>query len=308
MTGIFTPAYSVSKRTGSDGPASVLHVPARLGAQVVVSYGREWPIPGYIATWPVALTWPVRPPATLSSQLIPCHLPRSTTHSRAANGRAARVSQRSARVCPPGSSQGAGAAQGLWGPSTTGRGQDHLDSVLGVGLPGGMDGHRPSALPGPDPVADHLVTQQQRGRSATSVGGPGALDDQWAGGHSDRGQPKHGAKVEGKAGAAGMVAAGGIDHQHLGDDRQGTHGLLEQRAFAEGEQGRPVRPTGGPADAHPGQRAAAGDDRCPGESSVTGGAGPVDSFEADEAGAEPQPGRRRGQCSGSSPPGSAAAE
>jgi hypothetical protein len=61
-----------------------------------------------------------------------------------------------------------------------------------------------------------------------------------------------------------MVPAGGIDHQDLGSDRQGTHGLLEQGAFAEGEQGRPVGPTGGPADAHPGQQAAAVRDRCPG--------------------------------------------
>jgi hypothetical protein len=51
------------------------------------------------------------PAATPSRQHIPCHLP-SATHSRAANGWSARVSPRSARVCPPGSSQGAGAAQG----------------------------------------------------------------------------------------------------------------------------------------------------------------------------------------------------
>jgi len=41
--------------------------------------------------------------------------------------------------------------------------------------------------------------------------------------------------VQGKAGAAGMVAAGGVDHQHLGSDRQGADGLLEQRPFPESE-------------------------------------------------------------------------
>jgi hypothetical protein len=98
------------------------------------------------------------PAATLSSQLIPCHLP-SATHGRAANGRPAHASPRSAGVCPPGASQGAGAAQGLWGPSTAGPGQHHPDRVLSVGLPGGMDRHRPGPRPGPNPAADHLVIQ-----------------------------------------------------------------------------------------------------------------------------------------------------
>jgi hypothetical protein len=65
------------------------------------------------------------------------------------------------------------------------------------------------------------------------VGRPVALGYQWPGGHPDRGQSKDGAEVQGKAGAAGMVAAGGVDYQHLGGDRQGAHGLLEQRPFPE---------------------------------------------------------------------------
>lgn len=107
---------------------------------------------------------------------------------------------------PAGSGQGAGAAQGLWGPSTTGRGQHDLDSVLGVGLPGGMDCHRPGPRPGPDPVADHLVIHQQRGRGSAFVSRPGALGDQGPGGHSDRGQPKHGANGgQGRRGGDGRV-------------------------------------------------------------------------------------------------------
>ena len=163
------------------------------------------------------------------------------------------------------------AARGLWGPRTTGRGQHHLDRGLGVGLPGGIDHHRPGPRPGPDPAAHHLATHQQRGCGTALIGRPGALGDQRRGGHPDRRQPKHGAKVQGKAGAAGMVTSGGVDHQHLRDDRQGADGLLEQRAFPEGEQGRQVGPGGGPADTHPGQLAAAVGHRRAGEASVTGG-------------------------------------
>jgi len=90
-----------------------------------------------------------------------------------------------------------------------------------------------------------------------------------------------------------MVAAGGVDQQDLGGERQGANGLLEQRPFAEGEQGRQVGPASGPTGGHPGKQAATVRNRCPGEPSVTGGTGPVDAFEADEAGADPQHGRGR---------------
>jgi hypothetical protein len=59
--------------------------------------------------------------------------------------------------------------------------------------------------------------------------------------------------VQGKAGAAGMNAAGGVDHQHLGDDGQGTHGLLEQRPFPQGQESWQVGPTGGPGAGHASQ-------------------------------------------------------
>jgi hypothetical protein len=61
---------SGSEPTTIDGQPSIL-LTMRLS-------GGERSIPGYIATWPVALTWPGRPPATLSSQHIPCHLPSRT--------------------------------------------------------------------------------------------------------------------------------------------------------------------------------------------------------------------------------------
>ena len=74
-------------------------------------------------------------------------------------------------------------------------------------------------------------------------------------------------------------------------DRQGRHGLLEQRPFSEGEQGWQVRPTGGPADARPGQQVAAVGYRRPGEPRVTRGTSPLGPLEADEAGANPLQGR-----------------
>jgi hypothetical protein len=154
-----------------------------------------------------------------------------------------------------------------------------------------MDGQRLGARPGPDPAAHHLTPQPQRGRRAAGVARPGALGGQGPGGHPDRGQPKDGPKVHGQAGTAGMVASGGVDHQHLGGDRQGAHGPLEQRPFSEGEQGWQVRPTGGPADARPGQQAAAVGYRRPGEPRVTRGTSPLGPHEADEAGANPLQGR-----------------
>jgi hypothetical protein len=156
-----------------------------------------------------------------------------------------------------------------------------------------MDRHRLGPRPGPHPAADHLATQQQRGRGSALVDRPGALGDQRPGGHPDRGQPKDGPEVEREAGAAGMVASGRVDHQHLRGDRQGAHGLLEQRPFPEGEQGRQVRPAGGPADAHPSQQATALSHRSPDKPPVTGGISSLDPLEADEAGADPAQGRLR---------------
>jgi hypothetical protein len=90
-----------------------------------------------------------------------------------------------------------------------------------------------------------------------------------------------------------MVTAGGIDHRHLRNDLQGADGLLEQRSFPAGEQGRPLGSAGGPADGHSGQQAAAVGHRCAGEASVSGGTSPMDPFEADKAGADPAQGRGR---------------
>jgi hypothetical protein len=131
----------------------------------------------------------------------------------------------------------------------------------------------------------------------------GAVPPRWSGGQApwatsgrvvtpDGGQPKHGPQVQGKASTAGMVAAGGVDQQHLGGDGQGTNGLLEQGSLLEGEQGWQVGPAGGPAAGHPGQQATLVGDRRPGEPSVAGGTGSLGPLEADEAGTDPEQGCR----------------
>src|SRR5215211_7980638 len=45
-------------------------------------YRSKWPIPCHIATWPVALTWPVPPAGYGVKAHIPCHFPGSAAHGR----------------------------------------------------------------------------------------------------------------------------------------------------------------------------------------------------------------------------------
>jgi SOS-response transcriptional repressor LexA len=158
----------------------------------------------------------------------------------------------------------------------------------GLWLPREMVGGDPSNLFALRITGDSMnATHQQRGRGTALVGRPGPFGDQRPGGHPHRWQPEHRPEMERQAGAAGMVASGGVDHQHVRGDRQGADGLLEQGAFPEGEQGRQIGPAGGPADTRPGQQAAAVSDGCAGEASVTCGTSSLDRLEADEAGADP---------------------
>jgi hypothetical protein len=49
------------------------------------------------------------------------------------------------------------------------------------------------------------------------------------------------AEVEGQAGAARMVPAGGVDQEDIRLRAEGSHGGFEQRSLSEGEQARLVR-------------------------------------------------------------------
>jgi hypothetical protein len=157
-------------------------------------------------------------------------------------------------------------------------------------------GSGPSSRPARHPAA---TGPWHRGRREA-----GALGDQRPGGHPDRGQLKDVPEVEGQAGAAGMVASGGIDHQHLGDDRQGAHGPLEQRPVPQRQQRWQRWPAGGSAAGHLGQEAATVSDGCPGEAPVTRTTRPLGLLEADEAGTDPRQGcRRLPACRGQLPEG-----
>ena len=139
--------------------------------------------------------------------------------------------------------------------------------------PGPRPGRRSARRHGPPPAWPPLgsgPSSRPPRHPATTVPsqrvdrGPSALGDQRPGGHPDRGQPKNSPEMEGKAGTAGMVAAGGIDQQDLGGDRQGARGLLEQRPSRRASRVG-GRPAGGPTGGHPGQQAATVRDRGPGE-------------------------------------------
>jgi hypothetical protein len=48
-------------------------------------------------------------------------------------------------------------------------------------------------------------------------------------------------KLEREAGPARMIAAGGVDQEHVGQLRQRAHGGFQERALPKGEQPRLVR-------------------------------------------------------------------
>jgi hypothetical protein len=103
---------------------------------------------------------------------------------------------------------------------------------------------------------------------------------------ADRWEVQHCTEVEGEAGAAGVVSAGGVDQEHIGRNRNGSHGSLEQRSFSEGQQSWLVRCT----------RSAGYDDRlladtggCPRRVARVAGAGAA-SGKADEDAADSRAG------------------
>ena len=169
-----------------------------------------------------------------------------------------RASARSLAVRPPGSGEGAGAAQRLGcghdgsrparpGPRSGRR------SARRRGRPPAWrpPGSAPSSPPPRHPAAHHLATQPQRRHGTAPVGRPGPFGYQRPDGDPDRGQPEHGPEVQGEAGTAGIIASGGVDQQHLGGGRQGAHGLLEQRSLAQREQGQADLGDAGTTVAHP---------------------------------------------------------
>jgi hypothetical protein len=112
------------------------------GWQAPAALGRERPIPCHNSDQPLAVTLVSVRHGSLRSRRIPCHLPRSATHSRAANSRPARASQHSACApagFEPGCERGAGAL-----------GSEHDGSRPAP--PGQHPGRRSARRHGPPPV------------------------------------------------------------------------------------------------------------------------------------------------------------
>ncbi len=97
------------------------------------------------------------------------------------------------------------------------RGHQHdVDRDLERRAPAGVDGQRARAAPRAQPSADALAVQNQRRAGAALVLRPLTLRQQRPVGDADRGHVGHRAELQREAGAAGMVARGGVDQQHVG--------------------------------------------------------------------------------------------
>src|SRR5919108_5800337 len=98
-----------------------------------------------------------------------------------------------------------------------------------------MDGEWARACSRSQPVADELALEMQRAAGPSFVCRPLALGDERAVGDADRREVEHRAEVEGEARAARVVAARGVDQEHIGRLRECAHCRFEESAFAKGE-------------------------------------------------------------------------
>jgi len=98
-----------------------------------------------------------------------------------------------------------------------------------------MDCERTRALPCPDPVADELSFEQQRASGTTFVFRPLGFGGEWAVRNAHGREVQHSAEVEGQAGSARVVAAGGVDQEHVRRLRQCAYRGFEQGALAQRE-------------------------------------------------------------------------
>jgi hypothetical protein len=130
---------------------------------------------------------------------------------------------------------------------------------------------------------------------ASFVRGPLAFGDERAVGNAHGREIEDLAEVEGEAGAAGMVSAGGVDQEDVRRRGDGSHGGFEQRSLSEGQQSWLVRCA---RSAGYNDRLLADTGGCPRRVARLAGAGAA-SGEADEHGADPrdrlEPPRRRSE-------------
>jgi hypothetical protein len=94
-----------------------------------------------------------------------------------------------------------------------------------------VDGERARALARAEPVADELALEQQRAPRAAFVRRPLALGCERTVRDADGREIQHGTEMKGEARGARVVAAGGVDEEHVRLLRESAHRGLEQRAF-----------------------------------------------------------------------------
>jgi hypothetical protein len=172
-------------------------------------------------------------------------------------------------------------AEWLWRAHSACRENDCRGCVR-LGSPSGVDGQRAPACAGAQPVADELALEEERAAGASFGRGPLAFGDKRAVGDAHGREIEDLAEVEGEAGAAGMVSAGGVDQEGIRLRSECAHGGFEQSSLSESQPSRLVRRA----------RSAGYDDRLPadagrrpGRVARVAGAGAA-SGEADEDAAD----------------------
>jgi hypothetical protein len=141
------------------------------------------------------------------------------------------------------------------------RGQDNLDGDLDVGAPPRVNGDRASASPGPQPCPDALAVEQQRRAGAARVAGPRAMRQQWPVRDADGRHIEGGPEVQRQPCSARMIASGRIHEYDVGHDVERPNRGLEQWAFAQRQQPRPVRRGGRARDHRVNEQATAAQHR-----------------------------------------------
>lgn len=117
--------------------------------------------------------------------------------------------------CARFSSGAAGLPQRLGRPRVSGNGQDRIGGRLSISPPSGVHDQRPGAARRADPAAHDLVADSQRAGRPARIGRPVAFGHQRPRRDTHGRHRQTGAQVQRESGPPRMVAARGIDDEHL---------------------------------------------------------------------------------------------
>jgi len=131
--------------------------------------------------------------------------------------------------------------QRSWGATWTADLEYHRAGGLRIDAPAGVNDHRPGPGASPQAVCDDLVVQVQLGRGASLGSGLWTVSQQRTIGHANSRHAARRAQVERQAGAARMVAAAGVDDDHVGRPDEAPQCSGEEPALAQCKQPRGVR-------------------------------------------------------------------